>query len=99
MHEVHSPSLVHKNLKSTNILLDLELNPHLSDSGLASLINDADQVALSSFLYASLQSVLVDLIYKHAHKYTCIYRHVLTYYWLIMSPFQRDIRNINKSHG
>ncbi|PHU01026.1 Protein STRUBBELIG-RECEPTOR FAMILY 6 [Capsicum chinense] len=43
LHEVRSPSLVHKNIKSANILLDLELNPHLSDSGLASLIDDADQ--------------------------------------------------------
>ncbi|CAN4095170.1 unnamed protein product [Withania somnifera] len=43
LHEVRSPSLIHKNIKSANILLDLELNPHLSDSGLASLIDDADQ--------------------------------------------------------
>ncbi|XP_059287362.1 protein STRUBBELIG-RECEPTOR FAMILY 6-like isoform X2 [Lycium ferocissimum] len=43
LHEVRSPSLVHKNIKSANILLDLELNPHLSDSGLACLIDDADQ--------------------------------------------------------
>ncbi|CAI9114538.1 OLC1v1015285C1 [Oldenlandia corymbosa var. corymbosa] len=42
LHEVCSPSVVHKNFKSANILLDLELNPHLSDCGLASLINDAD---------------------------------------------------------
>nr|XP_016486843.1 PREDICTED: protein STRUBBELIG-RECEPTOR FAMILY 6-like [Nicotiana tabacum] len=43
LHEVCSPLLVHKNIKSANILLDMELNPHLSDSGLASLIDDADQ--------------------------------------------------------
>ncbi|KAH9701977.1 hypothetical protein KPL71_025176 [Citrus sinensis] len=36
LHEVCSPSLEHKNIKSSNILLDLELNPHLSDYGLAS---------------------------------------------------------------
>ncbi|XP_028772072.1 protein STRUBBELIG-RECEPTOR FAMILY 5, partial [Neltuma alba] len=36
LHEVCSPSLVHKNIKSANILLDNELNPHLSDYGLAS---------------------------------------------------------------
>ncbi|TXG67266.1 hypothetical protein EZV62_008541 [Acer yangbiense] len=30
-----SSSLIHKNIKSSNILLDLELNPHLSDYGLA----------------------------------------------------------------
>ncbi|XP_031090763.1 protein STRUBBELIG-RECEPTOR FAMILY 7-like [Ipomoea triloba] len=43
LHEVCSPSVVHKNFKSANILLDSEFNPHLSDSGLASLIPDEDQ--------------------------------------------------------
>ncbi|ONK56441.1 uncharacterized protein A4U43_C10F8740, partial [Asparagus officinalis] len=42
LHEVCSPSFVHKNFKSANILLDMELNPHLSDSGLASLTPDAE---------------------------------------------------------
>ncbi|MED6206192.1 Protein STRUBBELIG-REPTOR FAMILY 7 [Stylosanthes scabra] len=44
LHEVCSPSVVHMNIKSANILLDAELNPHLSDSGLASYIPNADQV-------------------------------------------------------
>ncbi|KAJ7951417.1 Strubbelig-receptor family protein [Quillaja saponaria] len=44
LHEVCSPSIVHKNIKSANILLDVELNPHLSDSGLASFIPNADEV-------------------------------------------------------
>ncbi|XP_054783691.1 protein STRUBBELIG-RECEPTOR FAMILY 7-like [Prosopis cineraria] len=44
LHEVCSPSVVHKNIKSANILLDAELNPHVSDSGLASYIPNADQV-------------------------------------------------------
>ncbi|XP_059459225.1 protein STRUBBELIG-RECEPTOR FAMILY 5-like [Corylus avellana] len=35
LHEVCSPSLLHKNIKSSNILLDTELNPRLSDCGLA----------------------------------------------------------------
>ncbi|KAE7998961.1 hypothetical protein FH972_003450 [Carpinus fangiana] len=43
LHEVCSPSVVHKNIKSANILLDAELNPHLSDSGLASLVPNADE--------------------------------------------------------
>ncbi|GAV87311.1 LRR_1 domain-containing protein/Pkinase_Tyr domain-containing protein/LRRNT_2 domain-containing protein/LRR_4 domain-containing protein/LRR_6 domain-containing protein [Cephalotus follicularis] len=43
LHEVCSPSIVHKNIKSANILLDSELNPHLSDSGLASFFPNADQ--------------------------------------------------------
>ncbi|XP_057979961.1 protein STRUBBELIG-RECEPTOR FAMILY 7 [Malania oleifera] len=43
LHEVCSPSIVHKNFKSANILLDTDLNPHLSDCGLASSIPNADQ--------------------------------------------------------
>ncbi|KAK9923925.1 hypothetical protein M0R45_032322 [Rubus argutus] len=35
LHEVCSPSVLHKNIKSSNILLDIELNPRLSDYGLA----------------------------------------------------------------
>ncbi|KAL5554273.1 hypothetical protein UlMin_041674 [Ulmus minor] len=35
LHDVCSPSLLHKNIKSSNILLDAELNPRLSDCGLA----------------------------------------------------------------
>ncbi|KAK0594774.1 hypothetical protein LWI29_000398 [Acer saccharum] len=44
LHEVCSPSIIDKNIKSANILLDAELNPHLSDSGLASFIPNADQL-------------------------------------------------------
>ncbi|GAB4849973.1 Protein STRUBBELIG-REPTOR FAMILY 6, variant 2 [Ancistrocladus abbreviatus] len=43
LHEACSPSVVHKNFKSENILLDAELNPHLTDCGLGSLIQDANQ--------------------------------------------------------
>ncbi|KAG6579708.1 Protein STRUBBELIG-RECEPTOR FAMILY 5, partial [Cucurbita argyrosperma subsp. sororia] len=35
LHEVCSPSIIHMNIKSSNILLDTELNPRLSDYGLA----------------------------------------------------------------
>ncbi|CAO2842485.1 unnamed protein product [Amaranthus hypochondriacus] len=37
LHEVCMPSVVHRNFKSANILLDDEFNPHLSDCGLAAL--------------------------------------------------------------
>jgi serine/threonine protein kinase len=44
LHEVCSPSIVDKNIKSANILLDSELNPHLSDSGLASFLPTANEL-------------------------------------------------------
>ncbi|XP_057770277.1 protein STRUBBELIG-RECEPTOR FAMILY 6-like [Salvia miltiorrhiza] len=45
LHEVCSPSVIHKNFKSANILLDGELNPHLSDCALASLVREPDQAS------------------------------------------------------
>jgi len=44
MHEICSPSVVHQNFKSENILLDGELNPHLSDCGLARILPVANRV-------------------------------------------------------
>ncbi|KAE8797247.1 Protein STRUBBELIG-RECEPTOR FAMILY 7 [Hordeum vulgare] len=38
LHETCSPSVVHKNFKSSNVLLDSELNPHLSDFGYGDFI-------------------------------------------------------------
>ncbi|XP_074268288.1 protein STRUBBELIG-RECEPTOR FAMILY 6-like isoform X2 [Silene latifolia] len=43
LHEICSPSVVHQNFKSENILLDGELNPHLSDCGLARMLPDVNQ--------------------------------------------------------
>ncbi|KAL3632125.1 Protein STRUBBELIG-REPTOR FAMILY 7 [Castilleja foliolosa] len=45
LHEVCSPSVIHKNFKSANILLDAEINPHLSDCVLASLVREPDQAS------------------------------------------------------
>lgn len=43
LHEVCLPSVVHRNLKSTNILLDEEFNPRISDSGLAALNSKSEK--------------------------------------------------------
>lgn len=57
LHEVSSPSVVHRNFKSANILLDDELNPHLSDCGIAALSPSSErQVStqmLGSFGYSA----------------------------------------------
>ncbi|XP_006657962.3 protein STRUBBELIG-RECEPTOR FAMILY 7-like isoform X2 [Oryza brachyantha] len=45
LHETCSPSVIHKNFKSSNILLDNELNPHLSDSGFGGLIPNQESQA------------------------------------------------------
>ncbi|OAY72346.1 Protein STRUBBELIG-RECEPTOR FAMILY 5 [Ananas comosus] len=43
LHEVCSPSMTHKNISSANILLDEELNPHLSECGLTVFYEDPSE--------------------------------------------------------
>ncbi|KAI7735826.1 hypothetical protein M8C21_017110, partial [Ambrosia artemisiifolia] len=57
LHEVCSPSVIHKSINSTNILLDSELNPHLSECGLASHVPDAEQELDSSAPEVSMSGV------------------------------------------
>ncbi|GMI77501.1 STRUBBELIG-receptor family 8 [Hibiscus trionum] len=62
LHEVCLPSVVHRNFKSANILLDEELNPHLSDCGVAALTpNTERQVStqvVGSFGYSAPEFAL-----------------------------------------
>ncbi|KAE8724399.1 Protein STRUBBELIG-RECEPTOR FAMILY 8 [Hibiscus syriacus] len=62
LHEVFLPSVVHRNFKSASILLDEELNPHLSDCGLAALTpNTERQVStqmVGSFGYSAPEFAL-----------------------------------------
>lgn len=42
LHHDCSPAIVHRDIKSSNILLDPSLDPHVSDFGLAKLLVDED---------------------------------------------------------
>ncbi|KAG6695374.1 hypothetical protein I3842_09G095000 [Carya illinoinensis] len=67
LHEVCLPSVVHRNFKSANILLDEELNPHLSDCGLAAPNpNTERQVNYLYFMFHRSQlRWLVHLVIAH----------------------------------
>ncbi|KAJ8549774.1 hypothetical protein K7X08_033481 [Anisodus acutangulus] len=53
LHEVCLPSVVHRNFKSANILLDEELNPHLSDCGLAALTPNTERQVSATHVVGS----------------------------------------------
>uniref|UniRef100_A0ACD5XT45 Uncharacterized protein n=1 Tax=Avena sativa TaxID=4498 RepID=A0ACD5XT45_AVESA len=43
LHETCSPPVIHKNIKSSNVLLDSDLNPHLADCGLSFFYEDPSE--------------------------------------------------------
>lgn len=63
MHEVCSPPVVHRSFKSANILLDDELNPHVSDCGLAALSPSGSEREVCP----SSNSIIGSLIFSWAH--------------------------------
>uniref|UniRef100_A0A7N0TMX9 Protein kinase domain-containing protein n=1 Tax=Kalanchoe fedtschenkoi TaxID=63787 RepID=A0A7N0TMX9_KALFE len=62
LHEVCLPPVVHRNLKSANILLDDEFNPRLSDCGVAALTPNTERTVSSqvvgSFGYSAPEFAL-----------------------------------------
>ncbi|KAH7280296.1 hypothetical protein KP509_37G060400 [Ceratopteris richardii] len=48
LHEVCCPPVIHRSFKSAKILLDEELNPYLSDSGIASYLHSSGEVSAHS---------------------------------------------------
>ncbi|KAG0632415.1 hypothetical protein M758_1G326700 [Ceratodon purpureus] len=53
LHEVCAPPVVHRNFKSGNILLDDELNAHVSDCGLANLAPSGSERQVSAQMLGS----------------------------------------------
>jgi serine/threonine protein kinase len=68
LHEVCAPPVVHRNFKSANILLDDELNPHVSDCGLASLAPSGSERQVCTphnpaFVWQSMQFLEFKIMY------------------------------------
>uniref|UniRef100_A0A5B6Z0I9 Protein kinase domain-containing protein n=1 Tax=Davidia involucrata TaxID=16924 RepID=A0A5B6Z0I9_DAVIN len=53
LHEVCEPSIIHRNFKSVNVLLNDELAVHVSDCGLATLISSGSVSQLSGHLLSA----------------------------------------------
>lgn len=58
LHELASPPIIHRDIKSTNVLLDDHLNAKVADFGLSKLMGEDDKDHVTTQVKGTMVSIL-----------------------------------------
>jgi len=97
LHHECSPEIVHRNIKSSNILLDENMEPHISDFGLAKLLVDEEAhvttVVAGTFGYLApgMSLVLLDTCRWPGYPLFWAFGFKVTIFHFILQIFSIDL--------